>query len=188
MPTWQLDDDSADEIIDDDERVTTRRTSSKNDSSHGIVRGPWLENPYSSSACTRRRLKMGWFRCVARTMNLLQLVPTQTATCPAGTSVGEGGASARAAAMRAFFLQRWTICRIRTMCRILLLFPISGDIFFFCFLGERERETEGKEKKSEKVSVEEPKKQRNRQRLFAFLENKKKKGRENVNVTSTRWF
>ena len=162
MPTWQLDDDSADEINDDDERVTTRRTSSKNDSSHGIVRGPWLENPYSSSACTRRRLKMGWFRCVARTMNLLQLVPTQTATCPAGTSVGEGGASARAAAMRAFFLQRWTICRIRTMCRILLLFPISGDIFFFCFLGERERETEGKEKKSEKVSVEEPKKQRNR--------------------------
>ena len=146
MPTWQLDDDSADEIIDDDERVTTRRTSSKNDSSHGIVRGPWLENPYSSSACTRRRLKMGWFRCVARTMNLLQLVPTQTATCPAGTSVGEGGASARAAAMRAAFLQRWTICRIRTMCRILLLFPISGDIFFFVSW-EREREKVKEKKK-----------------------------------------
>lgn len=144
MPTWQLDDDSADEIV-DDERVTTRRTSSKNDSSHGIVRGPWLENPYSSSACTRSRLKMGWFRCVARTMNLLQLVPTQTATCPAGTSVGEGGASARAAAMRAFFLQRWTICRIRTMCRILLLFPISGDIFF-CFLEEREKVKEMKKR------------------------------------------
>ena len=154
MPTWQLDDDSADEIIDDDdERVTTRRTSSKNDSSHGIVRGPWLENPYSSSACTRRRLKMGWFRCVARTMNLLQLVPTQTATCPAGTSVGEGGASARAAAMRAFFLQRWTICRILTMCRILLLFPISGDIFFFfwfCFLGKRERKRRKRKKRVRK--------------------------------------
>lgn len=98
-------------------RDTTRRSSSKSDSSQGIARGPWLQKPYSSSAFTRSILKIGWFRCVARTMNLLLLGPTHTATCPAGTSTAT------------FLRHRRSICRTRTMRRILLLLllPVDAD-------------------------------------------------------------
>ena len=66
--------------------VLTRLGSWNSNSSHGIANEPWLLNSYSSSAWTKSFLKMGWFRCVTRTTNLLQLLPTQTTTCPANTS------------------------------------------------------------------------------------------------------
>lgn len=44
------------------DREMNRRASWKNSSSQGMVRGPWLEKPYSSSAWTRSFWKMGWFR------------------------------------------------------------------------------------------------------------------------------
>lgn len=67
---------------------TIWRTSWNTDSSQGIASGPWLANPYSSSAWSRRDRKTGWLRYDARTMNLLHLLPTQIATWPAGTSGG----------------------------------------------------------------------------------------------------
>ncbi|KAK8642376.1 hypothetical protein V6N13_011720 [Hibiscus sabdariffa] len=73
----------------DSERDINRITSSKTDSSQGMANGPWY---------------------VARTTNLLQLAPTQTATCPAGTSDGM-----RLADMRDLFLHRRSICRSLTM-------------------------------------------------------------------------
>lgn len=103
-------------------RETTRRISSNVDSSQGIVNGPTWLKPYSSSACTRSFLNMGWFRYVARTMNLLELLPTQTATCPAGTS--DGVAREAEAAIRAFLRHCLSIWRILTMWRILLHFDI----------------------------------------------------------------
>jgi len=106
------------------DREMHRIISSKRVSSHGIVNGPWLENPNSSSACTRSFLKMGWFRYVARTTNLLQPVPTQTATCPAGTSDGM-----RLADIRALLRQRLSIWRSLTMWRILAHFASPADIF-----------------------------------------------------------
>ena len=110
-------------------RSTTRRSSSNRDSSQGRARGPWLQKPYSSSAFARSILKIGWFRYVARTMNLLRLGPTHTATWPAGTSD---------VASRAFLRHRRSICRTRTMRRILLQFPVvDGDI-----LQRSERRTE----------------------------------------------
>ena len=66
----------------------TKSTSSNSNSSHGIANEPWLLNLYSSSTWTKSFLKMGWFRCIKRTTNLLQLLPTQTTTCPTGTSNG----------------------------------------------------------------------------------------------------
>ena len=109
----------------DSDREIIRSTSSNSASSQGIAKGPWLEKPYSSSAWIRSFLKAGWFRYVARTTNLLQLVPTQTATCPAGTSEGM-----RLADMRALLRHRRSIWRILTMWRILLHFPTPADIFF----------------------------------------------------------
>ena len=109
-----------------------RRISSKTDSSHGRARGPWLVKPYSSSASTRSFLKTGWFKYEARTTNLFPAVPTQTATWPAGTSEGmrpDGMREAAAALSR----HRRSICRSRTMCRILLHFPKPTDI-----LGEKD--------------------------------------------------
>lgn len=111
-----------------------RRTSRKSVSSQGMAKGPWLVKPYSSSACRRSFLKTGWFRYVARTTNLVRLLPTHTATCPAGTS--DGGA--RFADIRALLRHRRSICRRRTMCRIWLHFAdilISVSLlllFFFC--------------------------------------------------------
>ncbi|KAG8492124.1 hypothetical protein CXB51_015765 [Gossypium anomalum] len=104
-----------------------RITSSNTVSSQGIANGPWLVNPYSSSAWMRSFLNTGWFKYVALTTNLRQLVPTVTATCPAGTSDG-----IRLADMRALFLHRRSICRSLTMWRILLHFPspADDDIFF----------------------------------------------------------
>jgi len=67
---------------------------------------------------------MGWFKYVARTTNLRQLVPTQTATCPAGTSDGM-----RLAEMRALLRQRLSIWRSLTMWRILVHFACPAAIF-----------------------------------------------------------
>lgn len=108
----------------DSDLEMNRIASSKSDSSHGMANGPWLVKPYSSSAWTRSFLKRGWFRYVARTTNLLQLVPTQTATYPAGTSDGM-----RAADMRALLRHLLSICLSLTMWRILLHFPNPTDIF-----------------------------------------------------------
>lgn len=108
----------------DSDLEMNRIASSKSDSSHGMANGPWLVKPYSSSAWTRSFLKTGWFRYVARTTNLLQLVPTQTATYPAGTSDGM-----RAADMRALLRHLLSICLSLTMWRILLHFPNPTDIF-----------------------------------------------------------
>ena len=99
------------------ELETSRRTSSNADSSQGIARGPWLENPYSSSASRNSALKTGWFRYDARTMNLRHSLPTQIATWPAGTSDGtlirppEDDDDDDAAFLR----QRRSIFRSRTM-------------------------------------------------------------------------
>lgn len=109
----------------DSDQEMNRRTSWKRVSSQGMTSGPGLEKPYSSSAWRRSFLKTGWFRYVARTTNLVRLVPTQTATCPAGTSDGM-----RLADMRALLRQRRSIWRSRTMCRIWLHF---ADIFFFLY-------------------------------------------------------
>lgn len=129
MPTWQYLWKSSRfrnrvELPDSD-REMNRRSSSKSDSSQGMASGPWLVKPYSSSAWTSRFLKTGWFRYVARTTNLLQLLPTQTATCPAGTSEGM-----RVADIRALLRQRRSNCRSLTMWRILLHFPSPADISF----------------------------------------------------------
>lgn len=67
-------------------------------------------------------------------MNLLQLGPTQMATCPGGTSEGVP----RLAVTRAFLRQRSSICRIRTMCRILLHLLVAGDIFWGKVSGREE--------------------------------------------------
>lgn len=107
----------------DSDREMNRSTSSKSDSSQGIASGPWLEKPYSSSASTRSFLKTGWFRYDARTTNRVQLLPTLTATCPAGTSDGM-----RLADMRALLRHRRSSWRSLTMWRILLHFPSPADM------------------------------------------------------------
>lgn len=94
MPAWQ---NSGFWNRPDSDREMDRSASSNSTSSQGMANGPsWFENPYSSSAWTSRLLKTGWFRYVARTTNLLELLPTQTATCPAGTSDSVGWADMRA--------------------------------------------------------------------------------------------
>lgn len=100
-----------------------RITSSNTVSSQGIANGPWLVKPYSSSAWTKSFLKTGWFKYVARTTNLLQLLPTQIATCPAGTSEGM-----RLAEIRALLRHRRSNCLSLTMWRILLHFPMPAAI------------------------------------------------------------
>ena len=125
MPTWQHLLRSSKFNIRPDLLVsdfdTTRRISSKTASSHGIANGPAVLKPYTSSASTSKFLKMGWLRYVARTTNLLQLAPTQTATCPAGTSDGAEVRELVAPAVTLAFLRhRLSICWILTMCRILL--------------------------------------------------------------------
>lgn len=132
-PTWQLLWRSSRVVENRPEPVLemNRITSSKRDSSHGMVSGPWLSNPYSSSACNRSFWKKGWFRYVACTTNLLHPAPTHTATCPAGTSDGIREADD----IRALLRHRCSICRSLTMWRILLHFPSPADIFdvFSCF-------------------------------------------------------
>ena len=109
------------------DRVINRIDSSKSDSSHGITNGPWFANPNSSSALAKRLLMMGWFRCVAHTTNLLQLLPTWTATYPDGTSDGTQRLTEE---LRALLRHCRSICLSFTMCRILLHFPIPPAIFF----------------------------------------------------------
>lgn len=109
------------------DRVINRIDSSKTDSSHGITNGPWFANPNSSSALAKRLLMMGWFRCVAHTTNLLQLLPTWTATYPDGTSDGTQRLTEE---LRALLRHCRSICLSFTMCRILLHFPIPPAIFF----------------------------------------------------------
>lgn len=120
---------------------TARRISSNAASSQGMASGPWLANPYSSSARERRRRKTGWLRCVAGTTYLRHPPPTSTATWPSGTS-GGGAAAGDEAAWAAFLRQRRSICRIVTMRRILLELPKSDDIpsllpFLSFFPGKR---------------------------------------------------
>lgn len=111
---------------DESEREINRIASSKTDSSQGITNGPWLAKPYSSSAWTSRLLRIGWFRYDARTTNLLQPLPTQTATCPDGTS---DGTQRLTEDNRALFRHRRSICLSLTMCRILLHFPRPPAIY-----------------------------------------------------------
>ena len=113
------------------DREINRIASSKTDSSHGMTSGPWLTKPYSSSAWTRRLLRIGWFRYDARTTNLLQPLPTHTATCPDGTS---DGTERLTEDKRALFRHRLSICLSFTMWRILLHFPTPSAIVVSFFL------------------------------------------------------
>jgi|APAra0007618328_1042625.scaffolds.fasta_scaffold36875_1 hypothetical protein len=108
------------------DRDINRIASSKTDSSQGITNGPWLAKPNSSSAWTRRLLMIGWFRYDARTTNLLQPLPTQTATCPDGTS---DGTQRLTEDNRALLRHRRSICLSLTMWRILLHFTRLPAIF-----------------------------------------------------------
>lgn len=112
---------------DESDREINRIASSKTDSSQGITNGPWLAKPNSSSAWTRRLHMIGWFRYDARTTNLLQPLPTQTATCPDGTS---DGTQRLTEDNRALLRHRRSICLSLTMWRILLHFTRLPAIFF----------------------------------------------------------
>ncbi|KAJ0433905.1 hypothetical protein HanRHA438_Chr17g0816561 [Helianthus annuus] len=72
-----------------------------------------LLKPYSSSASVRSFWKIGWFKYVARTINRRKLLPTQIATCPAGTSAAM---NRRGDVEEDLRRQRRSICRTRTMC------------------------------------------------------------------------
>nr|KJB11189.1 hypothetical protein B456_001G244400 [Gossypium raimondii] len=76
MPTWQhLRRTSNVENRPEPDRDTARRISSNNDSSHGMVNGPTLLKPYSSSVCTRSFLNMGWLRRnIRRRMSVIVVV------------------------------------------------------------------------------------------------------------------
>ncbi|KAD7117523.1 hypothetical protein E3N88_04791 [Mikania micrantha] len=119
----------------DSGRVKNRRMPSNSDSSHGIINGPKLVKPYSSSASFRIFWKIGWFKYVARTINLLQLAPTQIATCPTGTSLAGNLREVDDVDVRR---QRRSICRTLRMFWILLSFSLAGDIIWrarvFCFV------------------------------------------------------
>lgn len=75
LPPWRVFFKSSVQLNRHD-RLINRIDSSKTDSSHGITNGPWFAKPNSSSALTKRFLRTGWLRCVARTTNLLRLLPT----------------------------------------------------------------------------------------------------------------
>ncbi|CAL9082287.1 unnamed protein product, partial [Musa hybrid cultivar] len=112
----------------EDEEETRRRTSSKRASSQGRERGPGREEkPNSSSAWRSSSRNAGWLRCDARTTNRRELLPTHTATCPAGTSEAAPAPPRpllNASTAAALSLHRRSICRSHTMWRILLHFPI----------------------------------------------------------------
>ena len=113
------------------DREMNRIASSKTDSSQGITNGPWFAKPNSSSAWTSRLLRIGWFRYDARTTNLLQLLPTQTATCPDGTS---DGTQRLTEDKRALLRHRRSICLRLTMWRILLHFTRPPAIVLSFFI------------------------------------------------------